>query len=318
MSGTQAAKSASAAPRAAELVFVVGVSRSGTTLLRSILNGHPEIAIAPENHFLGHLLPSEGVRQQLRRLGDLGDDRTLDGIVRFVYDGGLERSSRWRDPSRFWTWLRRTVPPAELRERLLRAERSERGIFESLLRAYADHKGRRIAGEKTPAHLRYVETLLGWFPEGRAVHMMRDPRAIFVSEVRRRRMHPGGQPYRWLVRVPALLAAFMAVQTAAAWAEAARRARRNARRFPDRFRIVRFEDLVRDPEATTRDLCTFLGVEFDPAMLQQEVVSMGTAAGRSGFDREAASRWRTAISPLADRWFRLVLGGDLRTHGYGP
>ena len=60
-----------------EAIFVVGVSRSGTTLMRNVLNSHSRLGIAPENHYLGHLLPGGGYRDAFRREGGLADDQTI-------------------------------------------------------------------------------------------------------------------------------------------------------------------------------------------------------------------------------------------------
>ncbi len=301
-------------------VFVVGLSRSGTTLLRNILNRHPEIAICAENHFMGHLLPSEGVRHKLRRYAPLTDDRNVRRMVAFLYDGGLEHASHWRSPSRFWTWLKRTVPRDELTHRIMTSDRSERAIFSAVMDAYAQRKGKRISGEKTPAHLRFVPTLMDWYPGGRAIHMMRDPRAIYASEVRRRRQDPGGLPYRLLDHLGPVLDAFVLVETTISWAEGARRWRRYRRDLPTRYRLLRFEDLVSEPQREIAALCDFLGVAFDPQMLQQHVVSMGSRLGEQGIDAGAADRWRGTLPRWVDGWFRAVLGRDLAALGYrrGP
>ena len=161
----------------------MGVSRSGTTLTRRILDRHSRIGIATENHYLGHLLAWEGARHYFRRLGDLHDDATVRRMVDLIYSPEFQRRSRLRELSPYWRWLTERVPRADIEARLPASDRTERGIFEAFLRIYADRRGKAIMGEKTPAHLAYVETLLEWFPDARVVHCMRDPRAIYVSEL---------------------------------------------------------------------------------------------------------------------------------------
>lgn len=170
---------------------------------------------------------------------------------------------------------------------------------------------------RTPsAHLAYAETLLDWFPDGRIIHCLRDPRAIYVSELRRRSEHAVGIPYRQLAQVPALLARFVLIQVVWAWAVAIHRHRELQRRFPDRYRLVRFEDLVTAPEATLAAVCADLGVEPEPRMLEQKVTSRGALVGASGFDAAAAGRWRTHIGPRAKPAIELLLGRRLAEMGY--
>jgi hypothetical protein len=299
-----------------EAIFIVGVSRSGTTLMRRILDRHSRVAIATENHYLGHLLAWEGARHYFRRIGDLSDDAAVHELVELIYSSTFQRRSRLREVSPYWRWLTGKVPRAEIEARLLASDRSERGVFETFLRVYADRRGKAIMGEKTPAHLAYVETLLEWFPGGRVVHCMRDPRAIYVSELRRRLERPESVPYRWLVHGPAAMASFVLLQVTWAWAMAVQRHRILQQRHPDRYRIVRFESLVRAPEETLEGLCAFLGLQLEPRMLMQKVTSRGARVGEAGFDAGAADRWRDAISPRAQRSLELLLGRRLAEMGY--
>ena len=300
-----------------EAIFIVGVSRSGTTLMRQVLGSHARIAVAGENHYLGHLLPWEGARHTFRRAGDLRDDDAIRRLAGIMYSDEFLAGSRLRESSPFWRWLAKKVPREEMEARLLAAERSERGVFTAVMRAYADKTGgKAIMGEKTPAHIGWVETLFDWYPDARVIHMVRDPRGVFVSELRRRSGHAVTMPYRWLVRVPVLMRAFILLEVTWAWAAAVSRHRTLTRRFPDRYRIVRFEDLVRTPEATIGEVCAFLGVALEPKMLQQKVVSKGSNLGQAGFDAGAADRWQTSISPRDDRLIRRLLGRRLHEMGY--
>ncbi len=299
-----------------QAIFIVGVSRSGTTLMRRILDKHSRIGIATENHYLGHLLAWEGARHYFRRLGDLQDDDNVHALVEHIYSGQMQRRSRLRDLSPYWRWLTERVPPADIEARLLASDRTERGVFEAFLRIYADRRGKAIMGEKTPAHLAYVETLLDWFPDGRVIHCMRDPRAVYVSELRRRREHAVGFPYRQLAVTPALLEGFVLWQVVWAWAAAVHRHRALSRRYPDHYRLLRFEDLVAAPDATLDGLCEFLGVVPEPRMLEQKVTSKGARVGEAGIDQGAAERWRSSISPGAGSAIERLLGRRLREMGY--
>lgn len=298
-----------------EAIFVCGASRSGTTLLRKILERSDRIAIATENHFVGHVLPREGARFYFRRLGDLGDDATVRALAEFIYSGEFQRRSRWREISPYWRWLVNEVPRADLERRLLAAERTERGLMAAFMRTYADQLGRPVMGEKTPAHLAFAETLLDWFPDGRVVHVIRDPRAVFVSDCRRRRGKPRA-PYSWLMRVPLLFPAVLLLQTTVVWAGVARRHAALQGRHPGRYMLVRFEDLVQAPDEVLPALFAFVGVAMPAGATDVRVVSRGSRVGEAGLDAGAAVRWRAEINPLAERWLRLALGSSMRRLGY--
>lgn len=301
---------------APEYVFVVGLSRSGTTLMRRILNSAPDVAIGPESHFMGHLVPGFGIRDRLAKIdrdGDAAGD--AERIAQLLYDR-MPNESGLRQPSRLWTWLVRAVPREELVERLRAAGTDDQSIFTAVMDLYAERKGARVGGEKTPAHLRHVPTLLRWFPSGRALHMVRDPRAVFVSELRRQRRSSDG-PYAVIRLVPGLLEITLLVQTVLTWVEAAARASSYTKRYPRRYRTVRFEDLVRQPEPTLRGICDFVGIPYEPEMIaRQSVVSRGARLGEVGIDAGAAERWRTTIPGWADLVLSGSLGRSLRAFGY--
>ena len=298
-------------PGEPEAVFIVGASRSGTSLMRHILERSPRIALARENHFVGHLREREGARYYFRRAGNLESDETIRKIIDLIYGGGFQRQSRWREVSTFWKWLAENIERDDMERRLLAAERTERGMFAAFMRAYADWRGRPVMGEKTPAHLAYVDTLLEWFPRGRVIQMIRDPRAVYVSD-RRRRRTKSRKPYSWLKKVPFLLEAVLLVQTTIVWRGAARRHAVLVKRYPDAYRLVRFEDLVEHPDVTLKAVFEFLGVEAPADATSVRVVSSGFSLGAEGLDAAAASRWREQIHPFAKRWLSTFLGSDMR------
>jgi Sulfotransferase family len=307
---------ASSTATKAEFVFIVGVSRSGTTLMRRILNSSDQIAICRENHFLGHLIPSEGARHKFRKFGDLADDDNVRKLVDYLYSGGLKRNSKYRGMSAQWKWIIRRVDRKDLLQRILDSDRSERALFTVMMQVFAEHYGKPIMGEKTPAHVRYVPTLLSWFPEGKVIHMLRDPRGIFVSELRRRKKEALTTPYKQLQHIDFLFRLYILLQTTVLWFESIHRYLRYKRLYPNNYYLLKFEDLVRDPEDHIRRVCDFLGIDFQDEMLKQVVVSNGFKAGHSGFDSRAADRWKGHIGPWINAWFWFWFRNHLQEFRY--
>jgi hypothetical protein len=303
-------------PTEPEAIFVCGVARSGTTMMRFMLETSPRIAIARENHFMGHVLGRRGARHFFRDAGDLNDDAAVRRVVDMIYSGEYERRAGWRKPSPFWFWLKDNIARDEVERRLLAAERSERGLFQTFLRIYADASGRPVMGEKTPTHLNYVDTLLEWFPKARVIHMLRDPRAVYVSD-KYRRQHRDRWPYTWLDKVPGLLGSYLLVLTIVAWRRAMRLHPRLAAAYPEQYRMFRFEDVVQKPDEYLPQVFEFVGVAMpDAATRVVTPAQHGMRSGEEGIDPKAASRWRERIHPVAKRILELGLRGPMRRYGY--
>jgi Sulfotransferase family len=140
--------------------FVCGVTRSGTTLIRLMLDSHPELAIPGETHFLPKLIKRcERGRVTADELADMVIDHKRWGD--FHLDGD-ELRARWRalDP--------------------LTAADAIRAFY--LL--YASKQGKSRYGDKTPGYIKEMPRLQRVLPEVRFVHIIRDGRDVALSHLR--------------------------------------------------------------------------------------------------------------------------------------
>jgi hypothetical protein len=295
-------------------IFIVGLSRTGTTLTRNILNCSCEIGIGGESHFLGDtrrlgLVRRSGFRQRLAAIGDLATDEGVHKIVDYIY------SIREHN---FWSRLARNVERAEFTRRLLESDRSEQALLDVAMGCYAG--GKPVRGEKTPAHIYAVPTLLEWFPNARVIHTFRDPRAVYLSNKRKyeKRKLPWASALLRRARLPFELYASLDVMLN--WFRVIQLHRRYQQRYPGRYYLSKYEDLVSDPQASLQKLCDFLGVPFTEAMLQQSVPNSSYMPRHQvqGFDSAAIDRWRKHLDPLVNRWFVLWCKKQLLEFGYQP
>ena len=312
MRDPDARERAGAPPRTTH-VFIVGLPRTGSTLTRGMLNASPMIWIAGESHFLPWptrlgLWRNPGYASRLRRIGDLRTEAGLDRIVEHLF------SLRGKS---FWARLASRTDASSFAARLRATDRSDRALLDAAMSVFAGE--RPIRGEKTPEHVHAVPTLLEWFPGARVIHTFRDPRAVYVSLRRKERSDRLTLAGRAARRLGPVFEVYAVLNVVLSWRRMLRLHHAYARRYPDRYRLVRFEDLVTEPERTTRGLARFLGIDHTDAMLEQVVhnssyLGKGTA---TGIDPSVVDRWREHLSPTARRLFALAAGRALARLGYG-
>ena len=148
-------------PAGPPVPFIVGVTRSGTTLLRLMLDAHPDMAIPPETHFVPSLIKAT------RKRGVSCDE--AHGIV--------TGHRQWGDFN---------LDSAELLSRYCALDRIDpettiRAFFE----LYSEREGKPRWGDKTPNYVKRMKQIENWVPEARFIHMIRDGRDAALSRFKR-------------------------------------------------------------------------------------------------------------------------------------
>jgi hypothetical protein len=265
-------------------LILLGVSRSGTTLLRVILDRSPGIAIPDESFFVPLLARRHG------KTVDTG--RLLDDVARIpaIRHWGLSVAS-------LGPRIRSGMPIGE--------------AIAAIYEAFADAAGKPRWGDKTPMYMRHLALLDELFPDAQYVHLIRDGRDAALSFLQ---MPEGTFTRTWAhPRTPR--------QFACLWRKEVADARALGRRVgATRYHEVRYEALVADPEGTVRGICTFAGIPFEPAMLdyagavdvsskphQQRLLAPPTTGVRS---------WRDDMSTADVAGFEAVAGDLLRELEY--
>ena len=281
--------SASAPP-----LFIVGCSRSGTTLLRLMLTQHSALHIPPESEFLLSLHDQtdrygsfEAPHQRWFFIRDLQTTEVSMGAYAFpIFDLDLheaEAAIAARAPTDF------------------------AGASAALFEASARKHGKSRWGDKTPHYVRHIEWLSRAFPEAQFIHMIRDGRDVarsrveagFTSSMRRSALH-------WKEEV-----------------EAGRKAGLDLP--PTRYRELFYENLVHDPRSTLQEICEWIDLAFTEHMLHFDREGDASVPDEHEhlhenvnhpIDESRAQAWTCSLSPRDVADVEEVAGDLLTDLGY--
>ncbi len=263
---------------------MLGVRRSGTTLLRVMLDRNSEVAVPDESYFVPQL-----AGRQRRRID----------VAAFVDD--LRRLHTLRD----WD-----VPVEEVQLRL-RPRMPLGDAIAAVYETYAARSGKPRWGDKTPMYMQHLRMLERLFPDARFVHLIRDGRDAALSFLQ---MPEGIVTRTWAH--PTDAAGF-----ASQWRTEVSAARRLGRRVgPSRYLEVRYERLVAAPEEELRRICEFAGIGFEPGMVDYAGrVDVSAKPHQQSLSRPPTPGlrdWSSQMAPAGVAAFEAVAGDLLRDLGY--
>ncbi len=207
-------------------VFIAGPDRSGTTLMYALLASHPQVSMVRRTNMW---------RYFYRKYGDIRDqenfERCLTDMVRY-------NRMRHLNPD-----------PDRIRQDFWEGEPTYGHLFSLFHIHFMESREKTRWGDKSLHTEHYAAEIFHEFPLAKIVHMVRDPRDRYAS-VRNRngqnRRRFGGATARWLMST--------------------RAGRDNQDRFPDNYRIVRFEELLANPETKVKEICDFIEAPFSQEM----------------------------------------------------
>jgi hypothetical protein len=269
--------------------FFLGCARSGTTLFRAIFTSHPDLAIPDETRYFSAMVNK---RREYEKVTGFDSERFVDDIFRHPAPPNWVKAEEVRGA------LASGPPPS-----YADAVRRVYGL-------YAAKSGKTRYADKTPLNALMIEPLAESFPESRFVHIIRDGRDVALSLMDRR----FGQGH--------------IMEAARYWRRRVTRGRAAGRRIgPGRYREVRYEGLLEDPERTVRELCEFIELPFEAVMLRyydrEQVFDPRPGAARNPSEKfhlpptKGLRDWRTQLSKGTLVQFEVAAGDLLDELGYG-
>ncbi len=281
-------------PENVPFFFIIGRPRSGTTLLRSIFDAHPNVVIPFESPVILNLYRKY---KKVRAWDEAAVDELYADLSKQPY------FERWR------------VEKDGLRERILN-QKGEIG-FHLLIRlvyqgyqSVFDKSETLWFGDKNPVYSFYADRLFRMFPDAKFIHITRDYRDNLVSL----------RQVTFEAPIPALIAY--------RWVRANKLMDKIIRKAPKQVYRLRYEDLAASPEEKTREICDFLGIEFQPGQLEYRK-KLEQAKERAAeyqiknhqslmkpVNTGRIAIWKEALTPAEVKAMDMVAGRNAEQHGY--
>jgi hypothetical protein len=266
-------------------LFIVGMPRSGTKLLRSLLNEHSEIAIPDiETDFISCWYDNwEFYGDLSNKINFIRFYESVQSVPFFIYQkekGNMVDVEQWYNSCRDYT-----LPD----------------VFETLVHMCIPHDARLkpIWGDKSPSYIRNIELLKKIFPEARIIHIVRDVRDYSLS-IRN----------AWGKSM---------LRAAQRWSEDTMCAH-NIIINCNNCLEVKYEDLLKDTVNQLRTICCFLKIEYQEDMLKnlKSNENLGEAKGYVGIKGDNANKYKSSLKQSEIKSIEQVSYETMMELGYIP
>jgi len=287
-------------------IFICGHPKAGTSLVTSLLDGHPAFVVYPEETlFFRRFLPAIEGKTSEEKLA------LADQLLTHIFQWNIESPpDHQKDyPDRDYSDIDFNQIHKGFAEVVQSGEDSDKTYLEASILAFGRISGlltgkSRYWVEKSPYNEFFSDKIFEWWPEAKCVHIIRDPRDNFVSY---KRKHPGwnAKTFAWN------------------WVRSTRTGLANQVRYGlDRYFMIRFEDLLQKPEFETQRLAELFNLEWDKSLMEPTRVGdswRGNSMFGDKFDSistDPIGRWKELISPMELAIVQAIAGKAMSAVGY--
>ena len=276
-------------------VFIVGVQRSGTTLVAAMLAGHSKLSCGPETHFFRRL-----AKQDTHELVEPGNwPRPALRFICSIKHSGFDDCESMHLIEKY------ELERDQIESYLEGCDPGVPGIIASVTEQFMKREGKTRWVEKTPDHIEYLHSIRRHFPASPIIRMIRDPRDVALSLTR---VPWGAKSFMegvlYWKRLDDVSAPFFAAD--------------------DLCHTLRFEDLLENPSESLEGLCEFIGEEFEPQMLDtgsagKKINSRSVpwkAKASEPLDASRSCAWRRELRRDENRLVEGIVGDRLDAYGY--
>ena len=268
-------------------VFICGHPKSGTSLLRNLLDGHPQLVVYPEETSFFRRYLKEAARLDLEAQLDLAEKHLVHF---FEWNQSKPPPHQAGFPDRDYSTIPFAQVVASMREHALgKGLRHPGDVLSAAVFAFGDVTGQTSAGtlrwvEKTPYNEFFTSQIITWWPEALCIHIVRDPRDNYASYSRKHKS--------WT-------AEFFSNN----WTRSTKAGFINQEQFGlAKYLMIRYETLVQEPAKTIMEVCDFLGIEDSPTLrvpTRNRIPWEGNSMFADTFEAVSSiptGRWKTALS----------------------
>ena len=288
------------------MIFVVGNSRSGTTMMGRILGKHPDIYTFGELHFFGQLC-APPFSSELRPVDAVKLTAELCCVQQEGYRTHGDSRRFLKDAEAFLKGL--TLYPE-----------TPARLFSAFLHHETTKHDKSIPCDQTPRNVFYIQDILELYPEARIINMIRDPRDVLLSQKRKwKRRFLGGSdmPVKetlrdWINYHPITISHI--------WRTAVNAADQFAKH--ERVASIYFEELLGHPETTVKRICNFANISYTNTMLQVPQVGSSVAEDQPqqlGINPHRAHSWQDGELSSSEIYLNQTITAVLmKKHNYTP
>lgn len=285
----------------AKTFFIVGNSRSGTTLMMRILGNHSQIHSVNELHFFNSWWKPDNNEVFSKQKAE----KMLSKMFTVQHEGFFIKPNLKK--------YRLSVNEILNKEKDL----SSINLFSSFLQYETQKAGKKIACEKTPQNIFYLEEIFKHFPNAKIINMIRDPRSILLSQKRKwKRRFLGGDfiTYKEMIR---LFINYHPITISRLWNSSISA----GEKFAGHQNVYNFyfEDLLENPEKSIKSLFDFLDVKIENNML--EVPQSGSSSrqdekDKTGIRKSRSKAWEKQLSKTEIYLCEKISGDYMKKNRY--